>query len=160
MDSKTRKITAMNKMYHPQSDTDSLRISRMESGRGLLSIADCVETEEQKLSLYLDQSVERFCPWRILPEYEGPVSTAKKQKKEKRHKQWKEKHLHGQFVRKTEEVRIEETWGLIRTGSLKKETQGLIFAAQKQTLRTNQIRKKIDGPEVSEKCRMCGERDQ
>ena len=62
MDSKTRKITTMNKMDHPQSDTDSLRISRMESGRGLLSIADCVETEEQKLSLYLDQSVERFCP--------------------------------------------------------------------------------------------------
>ena len=84
MDSKIRKITTMNKMYHPQSDTDSLRISRMESGRGLLIIADCVETEEQKLSLYLDQSVERFCPWRILPEYEGPVSTAKKQKKEKK----------------------------------------------------------------------------
>ena len=45
-------------MYHPQSDTDRLYIPRMEGGRGLLSIADCVETEEQNLSLYLNQSEE------------------------------------------------------------------------------------------------------
>ena len=43
---------------------------------------------------------------------------------------------------------------------MKKETEGLIFAAQKQALRTNWIRKNIDGQEVSEKCRMCWERDQ
>ena len=34
---KTGKIMTMNRMYHPQSDT---------GGRGLLNIADCVETEE------------------------------------------------------------------------------------------------------------------
>ena len=42
---------------------------------------------------------------------------------------------------------------------MKKETEGLIFAAQEQALRTNWIRNSIDGQEVSEKCRMCGERD-
>ena len=93
---------------------------------------------------------------RILPEYEGPVFTAKKQKKEERHKEWKEKQLHGKFVRETEEVRSEETWGWIRKGYLKKETEGLIFAAQGQALRTNWIRRNIDGQEVSEKCRMFG----
>ena len=36
----------------------------------------------------------------------------------------------------------------------------MIFAAQEQALRTNWIRKNIDGQEVSEKCRMCGERDE
>ena len=36
----------------------------------------------------------------------------------------------------------------------------MIFAAQEQVLKTNWIRKKIDGQEVSEKCRMCGERDE
>ena len=50
--------------------------------------------------------------------------------------------------------------GWIRKGYLKKETEGLIFAAQEQALRTNWIRKNIDGQEVSEKCRMCGERDE
>ena len=37
MAGKTWKIMTMNRMYHPQSDT---------GGRGLLSIAECVETEE------------------------------------------------------------------------------------------------------------------
>ena len=35
------------------------------------------------------------------PQYEVPVSTSKKQKKEERHKQWKVKQLHGNFIRKT-----------------------------------------------------------
>ena len=136
---------------------------RMGSGRGLLIMIDCVETEEQNLSLYLDQSEERLLRFskseRIWPLYEEPVSTAKKKKKEERHKQWKEKQLHGKFIRETEEVRSEKTWGWIRKTYLRKETEGLVFAAQEQALRTNWIRKNIDGQEVSEKCRMCGERD-
>ena len=115
MDRKTRKIMTMNRMCHPQSDTGRLYILRMDGGRGLLSIADCVETEEQNLSLYLDQSEERLLRLskseRILPQYGGPVSTAMKQKKEQRYKQWKEKQLHGKFIRETEEIRSEETWG-------------------------------------------------
>ena len=102
MDRKTRKIMMMNRMYHPQSYTDRLYIPRMEGGRGFLSIKDCVKTEEQNLSPYLDQSEERLLRFskseKILPQYEGPVSTAKKQKKEERHKQWKEKQLHGKFI--------------------------------------------------------------
>ena len=79
-------------------------------------------------------------------------------REKKRHKQWKEKQLHGKFIRETKEVRSEETWGWIRKVYFKKETEGLIFAAQKQALRTNWIRKNIDGQELSEKCRMCGEK--
>ena len=58
IDRKTRKIMTMNKMYHPQSDTDKLYIPRIEGGREPLSIVDCVETEEQNLSLHVDQSEE------------------------------------------------------------------------------------------------------
>ena len=43
MDIKTRNIMMMNRMYHPQSDTDRLYIPRMEGGRELLSIAGCVD---------------------------------------------------------------------------------------------------------------------
>ena len=97
---------------------------------------------------------------RILPEYEGSVSKAKKTKKEERHKQWKEKQLHGKFVRETEKVRSDETWGWIRKGYLKKETEGLIFAAREQALRTIWIKKNIDDQEVSEKCRMGEKRNE
>ena len=55
--------------------------------------------------------------------------------------------------------RSDETWGWIRKGYLKKETESSIFAMQEQSLRTNWIRKNIDGQELLEKCRMCGERD-
>ena len=97
---------------------------------------------------------------KILQRCELPVSSAKKQKKKERHKQWKENQLHGKFARETEEVRIGDTWGWIRKGYLKKETEGFIFAAQEQALRTNWIRKNIDGQEVSKQFRMCGERDE
>ena len=141
MDRKTRKIMTMNRMYHPQIDTGRLYIPRMEGGRVLLSTADCVETEEQNLSLYLDQSEERLLRLskseRILPQYGGPVSTTKKQKKKKRHKKWKEKQLHDKFIREAEEIKSQETWEWIRKGYLKKEIEGLIFAEQEQVLRTN-----------------------
>ena len=55
-----------------------------------------------------------------MPQYGGPVSTAMKQKKEQRHKQWKEKQHRGKSIRETEEVRSEETWRWIRKGYLKK----------------------------------------
>ena len=113
----------------------------MEGGRGLLSIVDCVE---QNLSLYLYQSEERLLKFskseRILPQYGGPVSKAKKWKKEKRHTQCKKKRV----------------WRWISKGYLKKETEGLIFAGQEKALRINWIRKSIDGQQVSDKCRICG----
>ena len=64
---------------------------------------------------------------KILPQYEVSAFTAKKQKNEKSHKQWKEKHLHGKFIRETERFRSEKTWGRITKGYLKEET---IYAAQ------------------------------
>ena len=74
-----------------------------------------------------------------MPEYGGPESSAKKQKKEERHKQWKEKQLHGKFEWEKEEAKSEEIWGWIKKGYLKRETEDLIFAAQEQALRTNWI---------------------
>ena len=60
----------------------------MEDWQGLMSIVNYLEIEEQNLSLYLDQSEEKLLRFskseRILPQYEGRVSTAKKQKKEER----------------------------------------------------------------------------
>ena len=83
-----QKIMTMNRMCHPQSDTERLYILTMKGSWGFLSTVDCVETEEQNLSLYLDQSEEsllRLSKSKItLPEYEGPVSTAKEQNMEER----------------------------------------------------------------------------
>ena len=58
-------------------------------------------------------------------------------KKEERHKQWKGKQLYDKFIREADKVKSEETWGWIRKGYMKKEREGLIFAAEEQALRTN-----------------------
>ena len=52
--------------------------------------------------------------------------------------------LHGQFVRQTKEVGNQDRWQWLRNGTLKRETESLIFAAQEQAIRTNVIKGKID----------------
>ena len=48
---------------------------------------------------------------------------------------WKEKTLHGEFVRQTADVAGEDSWRWLRNGFLKKETEGLILAAQEQAFK-------------------------
>ena len=45
-------------------------------------------------------------------------------------------------------------------GDLKKETEGLITAAQDQALRTNAIKARIEKQDLSPLCRMCGAKDE
>ena len=50
-----------------------------------------------------------------------------------------------------------ESWLWLKHGYLKKETEGLIIAAQDQTIRTNWIKRLIDKQDISQKCRICGD---
>ena len=52
--------------------------------------------------------------------------------------------LHGQFPPQTEEAENQDRWQWLRNGTLKRETESLIFAAQEQAIRTNVIKGKID----------------
>ena len=79
--------------------------------------------------------------------------------KEERIEDWSGKQLHGQFKGETEDL-SGVSWNWIRTGELKKETEGLLFAAQDQALRKKAIKAKIENQNVSSKCRMCGSHDE
>ena len=57
---------------------------------------------------------------------------------------WKNKPLHDQFLRQTEEIRDDATWAWLRKGALKKETEGMIIAAHDQALRTKAIKAKVE----------------
>ena len=61
----------------------------------------------------------------------------KMRKKEEKVREWKEKALHGQFVQQILDLAGEESLRCLGNGFLKKETEGLILAAQEQALRTN-----------------------
>ena len=69
---------------------------------------------------------------------------AKKKKEEKRAIFREKKTLHGQFVRQTKKVGNLDRWKWLRNGTLKRETENLICAAQEQAIRTNLIKGKID----------------
>jgi hypothetical protein len=78
---------------------------------------------------------------------------------EKRLKDWKTKTFHGQFQRLTADLVDEEQsvrW--ITDGHLKKHTEGLLMAAQEQSLRTRYIKWAIDKTTDDPKCRWCGDR--
>ena len=48
-------------------------------------------------------------------------------------------------------------WRWLRNGFLKKESEGLILAAQEQALRTNLIKYRIDKSSETPLCRLCGD---
>ena len=54
----------------------------------------------------------------------------------------------------------EKSWRWLQNGDLKKETEGMILAAQGQALRTNYVKFRIDHSCVSPKFRMCGDKDE
>ena len=64
------------------------------------------------------------------------------------------KVLHGQYQRQTMNI-VDHDETYASNSNLKRETEALIMAAQKQSLRTNSIRVKIDRAIDSGKCRMC-----
>ena len=49
-----------------------------------------------------------------------------KQRKE----EWENKQMHGQYQRQTREVASEGSWEWLTRGELKKETEGMLMAAQ------------------------------
>ena len=54
---------------------------------------------------------------------------------------WREKEMHGQFVRELQGVVWNKTWQWLMKGDLKGYTEALICSAQEQALRTNYINK-------------------
>ena len=74
---------------------------------------------------------------------------------------WKNKPLHGQFLREiVDQVCIKSQWLWLQVGSFTKEMEGIIFAAQEQALSTNAVRAHIYKMPCSVRCRLCGVADE
>ena len=161
IDRKTRKLLTIYRALHPQSDVDRLYFKRSEGGRGLISVQDCVRAEISSLTSYISASQERalkaVVEEHILKENDlkgmGDI-------RQERKDQFKEKPLHGQFFKSVESIADKQSWQWLKKGHLKKETEGLILAAQDQALRTNSIKCRIDKEEISPTCRMCKEKEE
>jgi len=58
MDVKTRKILAMNGIFHNKGNVDRLYLKRNEGGRELMGVKDCVQAEENNSEIYFKKSEE------------------------------------------------------------------------------------------------------
>ncbi len=163
VDRKTRKVMTINKELHPRSDVARIYVSRTKGGRGLISCENCVKGEENNLRWYIKNSREIFL--RKVGEISivnteealepNEFKTAKSQEMEDA---WKQKVMHGQFVRDKEGVNWDKSWQWLAKGALKGCTEALICSAQEQALRTNYTKFHIDKTAQSPLCRMCGEK--
>jgi len=164
IDAKTRKLLTLYKAHHPRASTARLYLPREEGGRGLKSLEQCIEEDNTAIAEYLrnshEQMLKRVSEERII-KAEGSAEELKVQMKLDRLAEWKEKALHGQYPRQIEAVTLsKDTFQWLSRGKLKKETEGLIIAAQDQALRTNAIKCHIDGLGGSPLCRLCGEKEE
>ena len=127
-----------------------------------MSVADCVNIEKRGLLGYVSRAQEGLLKManKHAIGKEVDARSYKRERKEERLRDWEGKPLHGKFVRGTEEESGSKTWAWLKKGDLKKETEGLLTAAQDQALRTNVMKARIEGANVSPLCRMCGEREE
>ena len=97
----------MHKGLHPKSNVDKLHISRKEGRRGLLNVEDTVHLAIIGLLKYVGNSEERLLnAARQALGHVEETETEKEYKirrKNERKQIWKDKVLHGQFMKQTEE---------------------------------------------------------
>jgi hypothetical protein len=75
---------------------------------------------------------------------------------------WKNKVMHGQYIRNTDRqlIREEYTFLWLSKGDLKAETESEIVAAQDQTIQIKYYATKILNTETDSKCRLCQQFDE
>ena len=158
LDRTTRKLMNMYQALHPRDSVVRLYLPRKEGGRGLISVEDCIDLATMSLENYIQKSNERLLTSARRDIEEGELGTEKefkKQRKEARISDLEGKALHGQYFRQTKDFSANESWRWLRAGELKKETEGLIMAAQTQSLRTNALKARIDKSTSDAMCRVC-----
>ena len=112
--------------------------------RELASIENCVDESIQGLEDYIKKNKEK-----VIAEASNSIGNirvyVKKKKNNKRRKhKWEEKQSYKYFKRQTGEIAHKKTWTWLRKGNLKRESEPLLIAVQKNAIRRNNIKAKID----------------
>ena len=74
--------------------------------------------------------------------------------------EWQSKPMHGHFLRQTKDLSSDDTWQWLQRWELKKEREGMIMAAQDQSLITRYIQRAIGRSKNSPKCKKCNHKDE
>ena len=110
MDVKTRKRLTMNGAFPKNCSVDRLYMKRKVGGRGLMSVEECVRSEELALNKYVRASEESMLKEVAANTKEcKPKLDFKKHMADKRKDRLMEKTLHGSFFRKVKDVASERS---------------------------------------------------
>ena len=127
----------MNGAFHMRSSVDRLYMKSKDGGHGLISVKQCVRSEEAGLREYIVASEE----W-MLKEVaadivmgESKVEYKKRVEKEQAERLTAKK-LHGKVFREVKEVADERLWQWLKGGYLDKRNEGFFCAAQENVLKT------------------------
>ena len=157
LDTKTRKILTMNHAFHMRSSVDRLYMKRDVGGRGLISVKQCVRTEEISLCEYVKGSEEWML--KVVAENlvlnESKVEYGKRLAKE-RDGRLKAKKLHGKFFNEVKDVADGRSWQWLRGGYLDKKNEGYVCAAQENVLKTRYLEGTVMKGQGDKMCRKCG----
>ena len=91
---------------------------------------------------------------------DNDLDDLKKCRVAERKERWKEKPMHGQFLRQTIDTADDISSAWLIGGTLKRETESLITAAQDQCIRTNYFKARIDKSEENSLFCMCGQKEE
>ena len=105
----------MNGGLHPRDCVARFYVPRKYGGRGLVSVEDCINQARLSLEMYIQSRSEEGLLKAVREEDTGSQETAtsfKVRRRAENTQEWKEKplHVHGQFLRETEDQSNEETW--------------------------------------------------
>ena len=117
----------MHRGLHPRSAVDRLYLPRAQGGRGLVSVKDCIELERSNLFDYAASNNERLLK-AATEELQLRTNIDGKNKEERENERqaaWKEKTLHGQFLREGEGMQDQRRWQWLKEDELKRETETL-----------------------------------
>ena len=110
---------------HPKSNVNRLYLPRKLGGRGICSIEDCVEEERRSIAMFLSQNKEEFLKFARkelkLPTENESKLEFKNRKEKERFSSWKEKKLHGQFAKDTDDIKTNESFNWLCKGELERE---------------------------------------
>ena len=122
-----RKMMTMHKALHPRDSACRLYLPRKEGWRGLIAVEDCIDLAKLGLERYISQTDERLiiAARREIDTRSKNKDEFKRRMKMERKAEWKEKALHGQHLRQTENIAIGDSWIWLTNGNLKKEAEGL-----------------------------------
>jgi hypothetical protein len=152
-------------MHHPKADIDRLYVKRKEGGRGLVKVEGAYKAEIINIAEYLNTNYEEDQFVNIVKNHESTQKNmnsilklttkiieelrqprvksegtphTKARLKEVLKEKWKNKVMHGQYIRNIDRQLIseEDTFLWLSKGNLKAETESEIVEAKDQALQT------------------------